>query len=114
MAANAQLVITAGTPQGLANSNVAGTASSALRGDAQFKRDVRVKSDGVDEGTRNAINFKAGFTVADDAINDKVDVQVSSAVAGRPRPALPDVSDYVLHRVTHLESYIVAIQTGKI
>lgn len=49
--------VTTGEPVGLANTNVEGSSGAVPRLDHQHKRDVRVKLNGVDLATRNAINF---------------------------------------------------------
>lgn len=81
---DAQFVITAATPAGLANSNVAGTANTGLRGDCQFKRDVRVQNSGGDVGTRNALRLLAGAgitrTVTDNGGSDRVEDTVAMSV----------------------------------
>lgn len=79
MAANAQLAAETGQPAGLANANVEGTSTKAPRLDHQHKRDVRVEAGGSDVGTRNALNFSADFTVADNPGGDRVDVALNPA-----------------------------------
>lgn len=69
------------TPLGLANSNIKGTVNTFLGGGAQFKRDVRVQSAGVDVGTRNKLNFVSGATVTDNPATDAVDVTIDSEEA---------------------------------
>lgn len=80
-------------PNTLALGNVTGPAAvgdseAFARADhdhGPIKRDVRVKKAGADVATRNAVNFIDGtgvaITVADDAVNDEVDVTVSAAAA---------------------------------
>lgn len=66
------------TPLGLANENIKGTVNTFLGGGAQFKRDVRVQSEGVDVGTRNKLNYTASVsTPTDNPANDRVDVPLS-------------------------------------
>ncbi len=62
-----------GIPSGLGNANSAGTSNAIPRLDHIHKRDVRVALDGTDVGTRNRLNF-SGLTVADDAVNDEIDI----------------------------------------
>lgn len=69
------------TPLGLSNTNERGTVNTFLGGGAQFKRDVRVQSAGVDVGTRNKLNFVSGATVADNPATDAVDVTIDSEEA---------------------------------
>lgn len=71
--------VTTGAPIGLANTNVMGTSIALPRADHQHKRDVRVKVNGVDLATRNALDFRtSGGAVADDLANDEVDVPIAS------------------------------------
>jgi hypothetical protein len=70
-----------GVPGGLDNTSQEGTSSALPRLDHKHKRDVRVKQIGADVGTRNALNFSADFTVADDAGNDEVDISLSAGGA---------------------------------
>ena len=66
---------------GLSNANSEGTGASLLRADAGIKRDVRIRLNGADLATRNALNFIASSGVSDDVGNDEVDVDLS-ALAG--------------------------------
>jgi hypothetical protein len=96
----------------LGGAETEGTATSFSRSDHVHKRKIETTQGGY---IRRRLNFKTGFTVTDDAAADEIEVEVSSAVAGGgSKSALPNANDYVLHRATHLESYIVAITTGKI
>ena len=78
--------VTTAAPAGLANANSVGTGKALMRADAQIKRDVRVKAEGVDVATRNALDFKdapgVAWAIADDPGNDEVDVSldIGSAV----------------------------------
>ena len=68
-----------GAPSALANATAEGTATALPRLDHQHKRDVRVKEDGADVGTRNALNFVNNDFVTwgttDDPGNDEVDLE---------------------------------------
>jgi hypothetical protein len=70
--------LTTATPADLGNANAAGTANSLVRSDHVHKRTVRVKSSGTDVGTRNAINFDSGFSLADNSGSDRVDVSLAA------------------------------------
>lgn len=64
---------------GLGNASIEGVDSELARADHQHKRDVRVKEDGTDIATRNALNFVNGlldWEVVDDLGGDKVDIGV--------------------------------------
>jgi hypothetical protein len=77
-----QFVVSPGTALGLANANADGVAATAARGDHQHKRDVRVRKNNADVGTRNALDFEDGdltWTVTDEAGTDRV--RVSAALA---------------------------------
>ena len=67
-----------GPPVGLGNDNDEGSALSFVRQDHVHKRDVRVKAEGVDVATRNAIDFRAStlitWSAVDDPGNDEVDI----------------------------------------
>jgi hypothetical protein len=111
-ASNHTHAIATDTAAPLGGAESEGTATSFSRSDHIHKRKIETTQGGY---IRRRLNFKTGFTVTDDAAADEIEVEVSSAVAGGgPRSALPNANDYVLHRATHLESYIVAITTGKI
>lgn len=69
-----------GTPVGLGNANTLGSGPGLSRYDHVHKRDTRVKENGADVGTRNALNFIDGsvsWTIVDDAGGDKVDISAS-------------------------------------
>jgi hypothetical protein len=64
-------------PVELGNALAEGTAEELVRGDHVHKRDVRVKGNGTDVATRNALDFRPGpvvWTLSDDPGNDEVDV----------------------------------------
>lgn len=65
-------------PSGLANANSIGTGTALMRASAGIKRDVRVRANGLDVGTRNALDFLDAsnliFIVADDPGTDAVTV----------------------------------------
>lgn len=65
------LTATAGS---LGNSSSEGTGEELARADHVHKRDVRVKLDGADVATRNAVDFRESFTAVDDSGNDETDV----------------------------------------
>jgi hypothetical protein len=66
-------------PGGLGNANAIGSGPKLPYNDHVHKRDVRVKLDGVDVATRNALDFRTtGGAAADDAGNDEVDVPIAS------------------------------------
>lgn len=71
-----------GVPSGLANANTEGVSTVIPRLDHQHKRDVRVKVDGVDVATRNALDFRSSpdfaMSVVDDPANDVVAVSLSN------------------------------------
>jgi hypothetical protein len=111
-AADHEHPIATATAASLGSSASEGTATSFSRSDHVHPRAIETANGGY---VRGRLNFKSGFTVSDDSSGNEIEVEVSSAVvSGGPRSARPDANDYILHRVTHLESYIVAIQTGKI
>lgn len=63
----------------LANANAEGTSNALTRADHKHKRSVRIKFNGADVGTRNAINFTdMGTTITDDPGNDEVDVPIAT------------------------------------
>lgn len=78
--------LTTATAVGLANTNTVGTANSLARSDHTHKRDVRVAVSGTDIGTRNRLNLIQGsnvtLTVADDAVNDEIDITIASTGGG--------------------------------
>ena len=90
---------------GLANANAEGTSTSFSRADHTHKRDVRVKLEGSDIGTRNCLNFldssTVNITATDDSGNDEV--EITAAVIGVP-VATPSWTKYT---VTH-----TALQTA--
>jgi hypothetical protein len=63
---------------GLDNANSEGTAVELARADHKHKRDVRVKWEGADVATRNALDFRGSasifWTPVDDPGNDEVDL----------------------------------------
>jgi hypothetical protein len=65
-------------PVGLANANTFGSELTLPRSDHQHKRDVRVKWEGADVATRNALDFRGTasvfWTPIDDPGNDEVDI----------------------------------------
>ena len=74
--------VNTGTPAGLANTTAEGTSDSIPRLDHTHKRDIRVKHNGTDVATRNALNFVSdpsgvSITVVDDAGNDEIDVSLT-------------------------------------
>lgn len=77
---DAGLVVLTGVPSGLANAAAQGSSTAVPRLDHQHKRDVRVKVDGQDVATRNAIDFQstAGFRMegTDDSLGDVVGVSL--------------------------------------
>jgi len=66
----------------LANANSEGVASSLARSDHKHKRDVRVKLEGADVATRNALDLRdsssVDVAVSDDPGNDEVDLTFSA------------------------------------
>lgn len=86
MRQDAQLVALTGVPAALANAAAEGTSTNVPRLDHQHKRDVRVQVDGVDVGTRNALNFMTSpdttFQAIDDSVNDKVTVSATGRGLG--------------------------------
>lgn len=89
--------IATATAAGLANASAEGTSTSFSRADHAHKRDVRVKLEGVDIGTRNCLNFldssTVNFTATDDAGNDEV--EVTAAVIAVP-VTTPSVTKYTV------------------
>lgn len=69
-----------GPPAGLDNSNVEGSSSGIPRLDHQHRRDLRVKLEGADIATRNALNFEDSpsidVQISDDPGNDDVVVRL--------------------------------------
>lgn len=67
-----------GSPTGLGNANAPGVSDALARADHVHKRDVRVKLEGVDVATRNALDFRSTMFLTalalDDPGNDEVDV----------------------------------------
>lgn len=80
MSASAQLVTAApASVAGLVNVGVIGVSTTPAREDHAHKRDIRVKVDGVDLATRNALDFRTtGGAVTDDPGNDEVNIPLSS------------------------------------
>lgn len=68
------------TPVGLGNANATGEAFAISNAAHVHKRDVRVRADGADVGTRNALNLGAGLKGADDPANDRVTLEVTDYV----------------------------------
>jgi hypothetical protein len=69
-------------PTGLGNANAIGSGPQLPYSDHVHKRDVRVKLQGSDVATRNALDFRnsasVGVTAVDDALNDEVDVVLNA------------------------------------
>lgn len=88
-----------GAPAGLANANIEGTSTAIPRNDHQHKRDVRVKLEGADIGTRNALNFEDSpsidVQVTDDAVGDNVDVTFVVTPAGITHPVRTETTSYL-------------------
>jgi hypothetical protein len=67
-----------GAPSGLGNANALGAGPALPYNDHVHKRDVRVKLEGLDIATRNALDFRDTASVdvlaADDVGNDEVDL----------------------------------------
>lgn len=86
MSASASPPVVTGVAAGLANDNAEGVGTALMRADAHIKRDVRVKTNGVDVGTRNAVNFLdttgASFAGVDDGGGDKVDISITVSGGG--------------------------------
>lgn len=82
MSASAQVPIETGVPAGLANANSEGSGTSLMRSSALIKRDVRVRLDGTDIATRNALDFRSSsdhsINVVDNAVADNVEITVSA------------------------------------
>lgn len=82
-------------PVGLGNANVAGGSQAVADAEHVHKRDVRVKHNGSDVATRNALDLKddtlVAWTVADDSGNDEVDVTPA------PTPALVAAASWTRH-----------------
>ncbi len=94
-----------GPPAGLGNANATGAGPQLAAADHIHKRDVRVKSEGADVATRNALDFRDSASidvaVADDGGNDEVDVSLTAkpwlnttAVSSTPYTVL--ATDFVL------------------
>jgi hypothetical protein len=73
-AADHEHPVTTAPATDLANANAEGTASALARSDHKHKRDVRVKLNGADVGTRNALNFVGSWGIVDDGGNDEIDI----------------------------------------
>lgn len=79
MAADAVHDVLTAPATDLANANAEGTSNALARADHKHKRSVRIKFNGADVGTRNAINFTdTGTTITDDPGNDEVDVPIAT------------------------------------
>lgn len=78
-AADHEHPVATGTPSLLDNALGEGTSSAIPRLDHKHKRDVRVKEDGADKGTRNAVNFTHGLDATDEPGNDRVTVAVDES-----------------------------------
>lgn len=80
MSATAQPAIETGVPAGLANANSEGSGTALMRASALIKRDVRVRLDGTDIATRNALDFRTStdhnITVVDNPAADNVEISV--------------------------------------
>jgi hypothetical protein len=88
-----------GAPAGLDNTNVEGSSTGIPRLDHQHKRDVRVKLEGADIATRNALDFadspSIDVQVTDDPINDDVDVTFVVLPAGIVHPVRTEITSYL-------------------
>lgn len=73
-----------GSPAGLGNAAADGTSADVPHADHVHKRDVRVKSAGVDVGTRNALDFDESFTVVDNPGADTVEISGGGGTALAP------------------------------
>jgi len=83
MASDAVLTVQAPTASsGLSNANATGSSSAGAREDHTHKRDIRVRQNGADVATRNALNFMVpAGTVTDDPGNDEVDVNLGALLS---------------------------------
>jgi hypothetical protein len=97
--------VVTGEPSLLANTLTEGTSTAIPRLDHQHKRDVRVKEDDADVGTRNALNFKnqdVEWALTDDAGGDEVEIEAKLSatsrtfVAGGTRLSATGASDAVV------------------
>lgn len=74
MREDAQLVVGAGSPAALGSAAADGVATTVARSDHVHKRAIETTNGGY---VRRRLNFGSGFTVADDAGNDEIDVSVA-------------------------------------
>lgn len=85
---------------GLGNASAEGTGSELARADHVHKRDVRIKSEGADVGTRNALNFvdspSVDFQPADDAGNDRVNLTAVVLTSGVNHPFRTETANYTV------------------
>jgi hypothetical protein len=83
------MVASDAVPKAVAKVGKAGTSADYSRGDHQhaldpnlFTEQVNVQLEGVDKGSRQGVNFKAGskitLTVTEDAPNERVNVQIAA------------------------------------
>jgi hypothetical protein len=82
MSASAQVPIETGVPAGLGNANSEGTGTALMRASALIKRDVRVRLDGTDIATRNALDFRSSadhdISVVDNPAADNVEISITA------------------------------------
>jgi hypothetical protein len=97
--------VVSGEPAALSNVVGEGTSSAIPRLDHLHKRDVRVKEDGVDAGTRNALDFVNAdleWDITDDPGNDDLDItgklspDSRTFVAGGTKPGATGASDAIV------------------
>ncbi|NIN66091.1 MAG: hypothetical protein GTO63_15630 [Anaerolineae bacterium] len=110
--------VVTGAPSPLANTDTEGTSTAIPRLDHQHKRDVRVKEDGADVSTRNALDFRNAdmeWTITDDPGNDEVDIigKLSATsrtfVAGGTRVSATGASDAVVWEAPY-DATVIAVR----
>lgn len=97
--------VVTGEPSALSNVVGEGTSGAIPRLDHLHKRDVRVKEDGVDAGTRNALDFRNAdmeWEITDDSGNDEMDIigklspTSRTFVAGGTKPGATGASEAIV------------------
>lgn len=97
-AADHQHPVVTGVPSGLDNANAVGVSAGIPRLDHKHKRDVRIREDGGDKGTRNALDFgnnkEIEWDITDDPGGDLVHVEGSLGPAVTIQNGFEDTGGY--------------------
>jgi len=115
VAADHEHPVVTGAPSGLANTTSEGLSTGVPRLDHYHKRDVRVKEDGADVATRNALDFRNAdleWELTDDPGNDELDIigKLSSTsrtfLAGGTRLNATGASDVIVWEAPYAATVI--------